>query len=89
MTSSNRNIFGVTGHFTGRRWIPLTKASDADLRCLLWSVPEQTVDRDAGDLRRHRAHYDSTVMTMFYLCHKIGTGLRYQSKQTRRQKYLM
>ena len=35
MTSSNENIFRVTGHlwgeFTGHRWIPLTKASDADL----------------------------------------------------------
>ena len=34
MTSSNGNIFRVTGHlcdeFTGHRWIPLTKASDAD-----------------------------------------------------------
>ena len=32
MTSSNRNIFRVTGHlcgeFTGQRWIPRTKASD-------------------------------------------------------------
>ena len=35
MTSSNRNIFRVTGHlcreFTGLRWIPRTKASDAEL----------------------------------------------------------
>ena len=35
MTSSNGNIFRVTGplcgEFTGRRWIPLTKASDAEL----------------------------------------------------------
>ena len=44
MTSSNRNIFRVTGHlcgeFTGYRWIPLTKASDAELWCFLWSAPE-------------------------------------------------
>ena len=44
MTSSNGNIFRVTGHlcgeFTGPRWIPHTKASDAELWCLLWSVPE-------------------------------------------------
>ena len=36
MTSSNGNIFGVTsplcGEFTGYRWIPITKASDAELR---------------------------------------------------------
>ena len=35
MTSSNGNIFRVTGHlcgeFTGHRWIPRTKASDAEL----------------------------------------------------------
>ena len=43
MTSSNGNIFRVTGHlcgeFTGPRWIPRTKASDAELWCFLWSVP--------------------------------------------------
>ena len=41
MTSSNGNIFSVTGHlcgeFTGRRWIPRTKASDAEVWCFLWS----------------------------------------------------
>ena len=44
MTSSNGNIFRVTGHlcgeFTGPRWIPRTKASDAELWCLLWPAPE-------------------------------------------------
>ena len=43
MTSSNGNIFRVTGHlcgeFTGPRWIPHTKASDGELSCLLWSAP--------------------------------------------------
>ena len=37
MTSSNGNIFRVTGHlrgeFTGPRWIPRKKASDAELWC--------------------------------------------------------
>ena len=51
MTSSNGNIFRVTGHlcgeFTGPRWIPLTKASDAELWCFLWSVPEQTVSKQS------------------------------------------
>ena len=28
---------------TGHRWIPLTKASDAELWCFLWSVPELKV----------------------------------------------
>ena len=44
MTSSNGNIFRVTGHlcgeFTGHRWIPRTKASDAELWCFLWCAPE-------------------------------------------------
>ena len=44
MTSSNGNIFRVTGHlcgeFTGLRWIPHTKASDAELWCFLWSASE-------------------------------------------------
>ena len=56
-SSSNENNYCVTGHlcgeFTGHRWIPRTKASDAELWCLF---------REAGDLRRHRAHYDVTVM---------------------------
>ena len=30
--------------FTGDRWIPLTKASDAELWCFLWSTPEQTIE---------------------------------------------
>ena len=38
MTSSNRKIFRVTGplcgEFTGQRWIPPTKANDAELWCV-------------------------------------------------------
>ena len=44
-TSPNGNIFRVTGplcgEFTGHRWIPVTKTSDAELWCFLWSAPEQ------------------------------------------------
>ena len=44
MTPSSGNIFRVTGHlcgeFTGPRWIPRTKASDAELWCSLWSASE-------------------------------------------------
>ena len=47
MTSSNGNIFRVTGHlcgkFTGHRLIPRTKASDAEIWCFLWSAPVLTV----------------------------------------------
>ena len=49
MTSSNGNIFRVTGPLwgesTGHRWIPLTKASDAELWYFLWSAPEQRVEQ--------------------------------------------
>ena len=44
MTSSNRNIFRVTGHlcgkFIGHQWILRTKTSDAELWCFLWPAPE-------------------------------------------------
>ena len=49
MTSSYGNIFPVTGplwgEITDHRWIPLTKASDAELWCFLGSAPEQTVEQ--------------------------------------------
>ena len=49
MTSSNGNIFRVTGPLwgasTGRQWIPLTNASDAKLWCFLWSAPEQIIEQ--------------------------------------------
>ena len=73
MTSSNGNIFRVTGplcgEFTGHRWIPLTKASDAELWCFLWSAPwinGRVNNSEAGDLRRHRAYYDVIVMIIWW-----------------------
>ena len=49
MTSSIGNIFHVTvllcGEFTGHRWIPNTKARDAELWSFLWLAPEQTVEQ--------------------------------------------
>ena len=49
-------------------WIPLTKVSNAELGCL-FDVRLENVwanNRDAGDLRRHDAHYDVTVMSKSY-----------------------
>ena len=67
MTSSNGNIFRVTGRlcgeFTGHRWIPSTKASDAELLFSLicaW-INGWVNNGEAGDLRRHRSHYDVSV----------------------------
>ena len=68
MTSSNGNIFRVTGHlcgeFTGPRWIPRKKDSDVEL---LFSVICVWINGwvnncEAGDLRRYCAHHDVTVM---------------------------
>ena len=72
MMSSNGNLSRVTGplcgEFTDHRWIPLTKASDAELWRFLSSVPAWingwVNNREAGDLRRHRARYDVIVMIM-------------------------
>ena len=75
MTSSNGNIFRVTGllcgEFTGHRWIHRTKTSDAELRCFLGSarINVWANNRDAGDLRRHRAHYDVIVMGHNHIIH--------------------
>ena len=48
------------GEFNGHRWIPLTKASGAEIWCFLWSAPEQTGwvnNRDADDLRWRTSLY--------------------------------
>ena len=49
VTSLNGNIFRVTGSLwelrTGHRWIPPTKASDAELWYFLWSALEQTTEQ--------------------------------------------
>ena len=51
---------------------PLTKASDAELWCFLWSAPRingWVNNREAGDLRRYRAHYD--VILMLYIDYTV------------------
>ena len=65
MTSSNGNIAGpLWGEFTDHRRIPPTKAIEAELWCsLICAWTNRWVNnRNAVDLRRHRAHYDVTVM---------------------------
>ena len=67
MTSSNGNIIRVAGPMwgesTGHRLIPLVKASDAELWFLIWAWKNNWANSpDAGDLRRHHAHYDDIVM---------------------------
>ena len=60
--------FRVTGHlcgeFTGPRWIPRTKWWHGALMFSFicgW-INDWVNNRDAGDLRRHRGHYDVIVM---------------------------
>ena len=72
MASSNGNIFRVTGplcgDFTGPGEFPahrpVTRSFDVffDLR------PDKRLSkiREAGDLRRHRGHYDVTVIKLYY-----------------------
>ena len=51
MTSWNGNIFRATGHlcgeFIGPRWIPRTKASDAELWCFLWSASDKRLSKQS------------------------------------------
>ena len=67
MTLSNGTVFSVTGplwgEFNGHRWIPLTKACEAEIWCFYdctWTN-DWANHGDAGSLRRHCAHYDVTV----------------------------
>ena len=45
MTSSNIDIYRVTGHLCEEFTGPRKKASDAELWCFLWSVPEWTIEK--------------------------------------------
>ena len=82
MTQWNGNIFRVTGplcgEFTGHRWIPLTKASDAEFWCffLICAWMNSLVNNhEAVDLRHHRTHYDVTVMISHHLISHIHIKL--------------
>ena len=79
ITSPNgKNIFRVTGplcgEFPGHRWIPRAKASDEELWyfyliCTL--INAWVNNREAGDLRRHRAHFDVILMVIQILYRAI------------------
>ena len=75
MTSSNGNMFRATGFCAGNSPVtagnspgtgefpshrPVTRSFDVSLICA-WANGSVN-NQDAGDLRRHRAHYDVTVM---------------------------
>ena len=59
------------------RWIPLKRASDAELWCFLWSAPwinGRVNNGVASDLRRHHTHYDVIVMILVVLGHQQTPG---------------
>ena len=63
MTSSNGNIFRVTGpscgEFTGHQ-MPVNRSLRFSLICA-W-IKGWVSNHEAGDMRRHHAHYDVTVL---------------------------
>ena len=68
MTSSNGNIFRVTGplcgEFTGPGEFPAQRPVPRSLDVFfiyVW-INDWVNNREAGDLRRHRGHYDVIVM---------------------------
>ena len=92
MTSSNRNIFRVTGplcgEFTGHRRIPITKASGVlmELWCFLWFVPEVRLSKQS-----RRRWLETSSRSLRLHCdayHLLGTkrinsnGLTYFMHQT-------
>ena len=65
MTSSNGNIFRVTGPLCGN---PVNSSHKGEWRGALvfslicFSINGWINNREAGDLRRHRGHYDMNIM---------------------------
>ena len=93
MTSSNGTIFRVTGtlwgEFTAHRWLPLAKASDAELWWFfIWVWTNSWANnRNAGDLRHHRAHYDVIVMVVCLLSTGLPTANFHVISHCRRNRY--
>ena len=59
----------LCGEFIGHRWIPRTKASDAELRCFLWYAPEQTF----AQTRRWR--FETPSHSLLCHCNETRRGL--------------
>ena len=57
----------VTGEFPSQR--PVTRSFDVSLSCA-W-INTEVNNREAGDLRRHRAHYDVIVMSHCHCLHSF------------------
>ena len=80
----NGSIFRVTdplcGEFTGHRW-PVNSPHKGQQRgALMFSficawINGWVNNREAGDLRRHRAHYDVTVMMTYCICRERSVAI--------------
>ena len=85
MTSSNGNIFPVTGHLWIHRSQVNSRTKGQWLGALMFSLicgwtSGWLNNRDAGDLKRHQAHYDVTVMGCSGLSafRKSGSSVRHR-----------
>ena len=67
------------GEFIGHRSIPRRKARDAELWCFP-GINGWVNNREAVDLRRHRAHYDAIVMIMNIFIHSARTCFAVQTR---------
>ena len=77
MTSSNGNIFRVTGLLCGNRGPVNSPHKGQWRRALMFSlicawINDWANNREAGDLRRYRAHYD--VIQMLLPIRHLGTN---------------
>ena len=81
MTSSNGNIFRVTGPLCGEFTVPVISPHKGQWRgALMYSlicvwINGWVNNREAGDLRRYRGHYDVIVMTGLSTANKFKPRL--------------
>ena len=75
MTSSNGIIVRVNGplceEFTAHRWIPFTKASDAELWCFLWSRLNKRLSKPS-----RRRWFETPSCPLWRHCNGIPTKAR-------------
>ena len=83
MTSSkNGNIFRVNGHlcgeFTGHRWIPSTKASDAELWCFFDLRPNKRWSKQSWGWWFDTPHHDVTAL-WFHFAEAFFDGMKMEA----------
>ena len=96
MTSTNGNIFRVTGYLCGNSPVPVNSPHQVQWRgALMFSLICTRINGwvnngEAGDLRRNRDHYDVTVMRWVSIsfqrtakCSILGPGSVRQSHEER------